>query len=178
MDKRVAKTQAKAEKALFQLMQQQNFSELSITDIANQAGISRMAFYRNYQSKEDILNKFIQKEYTRFIAEITAHQLHGLNQLLEVYLNYFKTHPEVLSAIVNASIEGFALTKQNDYILDFFKTRFKQQAPSPLAIAYYSGAIFASLLYWRQTNYQHSAAELAAYLAEKIKNDLQQTKEF
>ncbi|WP_281165754.1 TetR/AcrR family transcriptional regulator [Liquorilactobacillus sicerae] len=178
MDKRVIRTQAKAEQALFSLMQQQHFSEISITDIANQAGISRMAFYRNYRSKEDILNKFIQKEYTRFIADITTHQLHCLNQLLEVYFNYFKNHPEVLSAIVNASIEGFALAKQNDYFLDFFKTRFKQQSPSPLAIAYYSGAIFASLLYWRQTNYRYSAAKLAAHLAEKIKNDLQQTNKF
>ncbi|WP_339981306.1 helix-turn-helix domain-containing protein [Lactiplantibacillus plantarum] len=62
MDKRIVRTQAKAEKALFELMQEQNFSEISITDIANQAKISRMAFYRNYNSKEDILNKFIQKE--------------------------------------------------------------------------------------------------------------------
>lgn len=46
MDKRIVRTQAKAEKALFELMQEQDFSEISITDIANQAKISRMAFYR------------------------------------------------------------------------------------------------------------------------------------
>ncbi|UPU33974.1 TetR/AcrR family transcriptional regulator [Pediococcus acidilactici] len=177
MDKRIVRTQAKAEKALFELMQEQNFSEISITDIANQAKISRMAFYRNYNSKEDILNKFIQKEYATFVDDITTHQFKELEQLLEVYFDYFKNNPAVLSAIVNASIEGFALQKQSDYLLDFFKMRIKNQQPAPIEIAYYSGAIFASLLYWRENDYQYSAVELAEQLAEKIKNDLLQTGE-
>ncbi|PBQ22413.1 TetR family transcriptional regulator [Levilactobacillus brevis] len=177
MDKRIMRTQAKAEKALFELMQEQDFSEISITDIANQAKISRMAFYRNYNSKEDILNKFIQKEYATFVDDITTHHFKELEQLLEVYFDYFKNNPAVLSAIVSASIEGFALRKQSDYLLDFFKTRIKNQQPAPIEIAYYSGAIFASLLYWRENDYQYSAAELAEHLAEKIKNDLLQTGE-
>ncbi|KRM05534.1 hypothetical protein FC89_GL001234 [Liquorilactobacillus ghanensis DSM 18630] len=174
MDKRIERTQAKAEKALFELMQNKNFSEISITDIANQAAISRMAFYRNYASKEDILNKFIQKEYDRFVADITSHHLERLDQLLEVYFGYFKANPEVLSAIVNASIEGLALEKQSAYLLDFFETRVKNQQPAPLAVAYYSGAIFASLLYWRKTNYRCPTTELSTHLAEKIKKDLLQ----
>ncbi|WP_354631322.1 hypothetical protein [Levilactobacillus brevis] len=101
--------------------------------------------------------------------------------LISVRINYrichFKNNPAVLSAIVNASIEGFALQKQSDYLLDFFKMRIKNQQPAPIEIAYYSGAIFASLLYWRENDYQYSAVELAEQLAEKIKNDLLQTRE-
>ncbi|MFT9098836.1 TetR/AcrR family transcriptional regulator [Liquorilactobacillus sp.] len=173
MDKRSAKTQTKTEKALFELMQKDNFSDISITDIAYQAEISRMAFYRNYDSKEDILNKFIQKEYDQFVADISQRNLDRLDQLLEVYFGYFSNNPQVLSAIVNAAIEGLALEKQNKYLNDFFKLKIKDEQPSQYEIAYYSGAIFSSLLYWRKTDYKRPVKKIAAQLAKKIKNDLQ-----
>lgn len=173
MDKRSIKTQAKVEKTMLDLMQKQNFSDISITDIANHAEISRMAFYRNYKSKEDILNKFIQEEYNNFVKDISRQSLSKLDQLLKVYFNYFKSNPHVLSAIVNAAIEGFALEKQNNYLIDFFKSKINDEQPSRYEVAYYSGAIFSTLLYWRNTNYQLSVEEIATRLATKIEKDLQ-----
>ncbi|AUJ29102.1 TetR/AcrR family transcriptional regulator [Liquorilactobacillus hordei] len=174
MDKRSVKTQTKTEKALFELMQHDNFSDISITNIANQAGISRMAFYRNYSSKEDILNKFIQKEYDQFITDISQYNLDKLERLLEVYFGYFRDNPQVLSAIVNAAIEGLALEKQSKYLNDFFRLKIRDEQPSQYEIAYYSGAIFSSLLYWRKTDYKRPAKKFADQLAKKIRKDLQE----
>ena len=36
--------------ALLRLMQTQSYDSISITDITNLAGVSRMAYYRNYSS--------------------------------------------------------------------------------------------------------------------------------
>lgn len=46
--------------ALFRLMEQKAYSEISITDIIKVAGVSRSSYYRNYTSKDDILGKYIQ----------------------------------------------------------------------------------------------------------------------
>ncbi|WP_297634952.1 TetR/AcrR family transcriptional regulator [uncultured Clostridium sp.] len=48
------------ESALIQLMKTKSFQEISITDIAKRAGVSRNAYYRNYSSKEDILSGYLQ----------------------------------------------------------------------------------------------------------------------
>ncbi len=45
--------------ALIELMKVRDFHDITITDLTRKAGVSRMAYYRNYTSKEDILNKFI-----------------------------------------------------------------------------------------------------------------------
>ena len=45
--------------ALIELMKVRDFHSITITDLTQKAGVSRMAYYRNYTSKEDILNKFI-----------------------------------------------------------------------------------------------------------------------
>lgn len=45
--------------ALIELMKVRDFHDITITDLTKKAGVSRMAYYRNYTSKEDILNKFV-----------------------------------------------------------------------------------------------------------------------
>lgn len=41
--------------ALLYLMAQKSYDKITITDIINRSGVSRAAFYRNYSSKEDVL---------------------------------------------------------------------------------------------------------------------------
>ena len=47
--------------ALIELMKIKPYASISITDITNRAGVSRMAYYRNYVSKDDILNKYMEE---------------------------------------------------------------------------------------------------------------------
>ena len=47
--------------ALIELMKVRDYDAISITDITKKAGVSRMAYYRNYTSKEDILNKYMDE---------------------------------------------------------------------------------------------------------------------
>lgn len=45
--------------ALIALMKEKSYNKISITDITERAGVSRMAYYRNYKEKDDILlNRF------------------------------------------------------------------------------------------------------------------------
>ena len=45
--------------ALLQLLKEKPLSALSISEITSRAGVSRMTYYRNYKSKEDINNAVI-----------------------------------------------------------------------------------------------------------------------
>ncbi|AFU19884.1 TetR/AcrR family transcriptional regulator [Actinobacillus suis] len=54
--------------ALLRLMQKKNFYTISITELTNLAGVSRISFYRNFESKEDVLIKHM---YERSVATFT-----------------------------------------------------------------------------------------------------------
>ena len=43
--------------ALIQLMSQKPFEKITITELVRRSGVSRTAFYRNYESKDEILNE-------------------------------------------------------------------------------------------------------------------------
>ena len=44
--------------ALLILMNEKDFDDISITEICNKAGVSRMAYYRNYYTKKDIILEY------------------------------------------------------------------------------------------------------------------------
>lgn len=45
---------------LFRLMEQKSLAEISITELVKGAGVARASFYRNYESKEDVLVTLIR----------------------------------------------------------------------------------------------------------------------
>ena len=55
--------------ALFNLMKKKSYESISITEIADKAGASRISFYRNFTSKEDIIVKWIDKVTDKFLNE-------------------------------------------------------------------------------------------------------------
>jgi len=56
--------------AVNELMKKQNFKEITITQIIDRAGISRMGFYRNFTSKENVVEEFIFEKFVETIEEI------------------------------------------------------------------------------------------------------------
>ena len=63
-------------RALIDLMKEKPYEEISISEIALQAGVSRVSYYRNYGSKEDILTETLKTLMARFSEEISAMPLH------------------------------------------------------------------------------------------------------
>jgi AcrR family transcriptional regulator len=49
------------ENALLQLLETENFQEITIQEITDRARVSRRTFYRNYSSKEEILEGSFNK---------------------------------------------------------------------------------------------------------------------
>ena len=46
--------------ALIQLMEKKDYKDITITDITRKAGVSRMAYYRNYADKDEILLRHLK----------------------------------------------------------------------------------------------------------------------
>ncbi|MEK8127280.1 TetR family transcriptional regulator [Paenibacillus filicis] len=47
--------------ALFQLMEKKEYSQISITEIVDRAGLARQTFYRNFQDKDEILLGYLDR---------------------------------------------------------------------------------------------------------------------
>ncbi len=52
--------------ALLRLIYEKPLSVITISELCSRAGVSRMAFYRNYTSKEDIFAKELGELFEKF----------------------------------------------------------------------------------------------------------------
>ncbi len=77
--------------ALLELMKEKQFSEIRIQDIAKKAGVSRISYYRNFKSKEDVLNSYMNEETEKFHNE---HKGESGNELLIHLLDHLKNYQD------------------------------------------------------------------------------------
>ena len=69
MDKRKAenlRVKQSITNALFALMREKSLSDVQITELVGRAGVARASFYRNYDSKEDVLITLVRDVLERF----------------------------------------------------------------------------------------------------------------
>lgn len=55
--------------ALILLLQNKEYNKISIQNIVDRAGLSRMAYYRNFDSKDEILKYYLDKITDEFMIE-------------------------------------------------------------------------------------------------------------
>jgi len=55
--------------ALLRLMEKKNYRDITITELCEKAGVTRMSFYRNFDSKEDILREWISGVTASFLLD-------------------------------------------------------------------------------------------------------------
>ncbi|MGN1410670.1 MAG: TetR/AcrR family transcriptional regulator [Eubacteriales bacterium] len=67
--KREAFVEVYITEALLLLMKKKDYKDISITEICQKAGVTRMSFYRNFESKEDILFRKVRDVTDTFLKE-------------------------------------------------------------------------------------------------------------
>ena len=78
--------------AMFKLMGDMDFEKITVTEIAKRAGVSRLAFYRNYESKEDLVADICRSVFQEIITSLKSELF--LTNRREWYVDFFKTIKE------------------------------------------------------------------------------------
>lgn len=95
--------------ALLILMEKKPYEEITITDIAKKAGVSRMSYYRLYKSKDDILIQYFNEVFETILVQ--AKERKEVNRY-EFGLMIFQTAREndrLLKAVLRAKLYELVL---------------------------------------------------------------------
>ena len=150
--------------SLLLLMNEKDFDEISITEICNKAGVSRMTYYRNYYNKDDIII-----EYLKDIAEDFKKESHSWMQKNE-YTNknvirflfaYFEKYSYCVITLRKANLSGLLQECLNNY-LETETNMLKRQDPYEKYHMYsYAGALFNVYMKWIDNGMKESVDEMA-----------------
>jgi AcrR family transcriptional regulator len=90
------------QEALFLLMQDRPLDEITISAISERSGISRMGFYRNYKSKNDVLNDYFSTELSHLIAALTEIEPLIAENITPVYFQRIKDDSDKFALAIAA----------------------------------------------------------------------------
>lgn len=68
MDK-ATQSKERISEALLRLLKTTPYTEITVQELADCAGVSRMAFYRNFDSKDEVIRYYLEKQTDRFLRE-------------------------------------------------------------------------------------------------------------
>lgn len=140
--------------ALLLLMEEKEFKDISVKEIAAKADLSRRTFYRVFETKEDPLIWYLNTLYREFLTELQARSCSQFEDILVLYLNFWYRHkrlfellkrsdllPLVLNQYLQVFPEVFQIVKGN-YPLS------KDEEALGYAMAFSAGGLLSVLIKW------------------------------
>ncbi len=132
--------------ALLELMKEEPYEDISITDITSKAGLSRATYYRHFNSKEDIVIKYFENTKQRFLDSLKLNNDNKkVNNEIVIYslFLFFKANMDANKCLRNAKLDG--------ELLKFLSNEFLDNLPVKLDkfLAYFiAGALFNVCINW------------------------------
>ncbi len=94
--------------ALFALMEKYSFEDITISSIIKKSGVSRMGFYRNFSSKENVVEQFILDKFVETVDDITKkRQLNfTIINIMESTLTNFQKFAKYIKLFLDKNLDG------------------------------------------------------------------------
>ena len=153
--------------ALTELMSTQDYAGITITQITQKAKVSRMTYYRNYSSKEDILRKFMYDVGEKIHAKIVQQDLH--KDAYQYYYTLFETlgqYHALVNAALTAGLDGLILDcVSRNMDLTFMDSQSNSDFDKYL-LRYHAGAFFHVFIEWIRSGKVESCDQMARLCAD------------
>jgi len=161
------------EESLLKLMQTENYREITIQEITDNAGLSRRTFYRNYSSKDEILDGCFHKIWVEYESVIKQQTDLTLPNIARIFFTMMKKHFDFISLVNRHHLLPLFLSKIDELLPLAFNELKGKNMPFPkesiqYALTFSTGGFMRILILWMNDSKQKSPEEMAALVKDFI----------
>lgn len=175
-DRRVIRTKNALREAFIEIVKEKNYENVTVEDITSRANVGRTTFYLHYQDKEDLLLEELEEQLLLVSTEFTQHPLlfwvrERKGTMIKIVLENIKTNSDIYRMMSrdqsNKAYERFKkiimrITWKMINESPWAQRRIKfMTIPVELLIEFFSGAMWASIVWWARTDFELSVDEMA-----------------
>lgn len=143
--------------ALLTLLKDKAITDISISELCDLAEIGRASFYRNFESKEDILRVYIQKISKEWTDEVGKKENRPLSDLLSLLFAHFEKHRDFYSLLNKRDL----IYLLKDVMIELFGPKPESCKEDAYARAYFVYALYGWIEVWFKRGMQETAEEIA-----------------
>lgn len=156
-------TKENIEDALFSLMKNKKLNEITIYELCDKAGVNRTSFYRNYNTKEDVVNEYLTKITDNFVKNNNISlKLDNINEFIIILFKHLESHKDIAYNLYKSDCL-YLIENQFKRIFDnknIYTNKYK--------IRFYCYGIYSIFHEWLLNNFKESPEELATILKDLL----------
>lgn len=163
--------------ALFSLLKKKNFSELTVTDIIKESGVARSTYYRNFNTKESIMEQYIEDIHDDIISNDEYENIEIVFTRENIIRGFERTLTHFLknkSYILTIYRNGFG------YLIQDILNKYIEQSVGDMPahsierykLYFISGATFNVLIHWLEQGAEESPYAIASICANYLSGSI------
>ncbi len=155
------------ENTLLKLMENEKYEEITIQEITDNAGLSRRTFYRNYSSKNEIIEECFARIWREYEASIRMQSDLSMPSIARILSSVMTKHFDFLQLINRHHLLPIVLTKAEELLpLTFDEVKgnrmpFNRESIN-YALAFSTGGFMCILIKWLNESRLKSPEKMAA----------------
>lgn len=125
-DPRSLRARKAINQALKDLMKVMPYGKITITDITRQAGFARHTFYNHYDTKEDLLNSFIDSILDDLFSEIgqwdimSKNNIEGIRIFMIHFFGIWRDHTEVVKILMSVDFDCLLIDRLKTHFTNYY----------------------------------------------------------
>lgn len=148
--------------SLLRLMGKKDFNKITITEISLIAGVGRSSFYRNYESKEDLLCDYIINLYKKYFNNNNVpHTIHDASSIDDFLIPRFKfiyTYKNIFRALYNSNTLLYFFKKIEKNFLLILCGQYDNI--SPYYCAMFAGSCASIISQWIERDFKENIIDM------------------
>ncbi len=156
--------------SLLEMIHHQPLAQISVRDLCKEAGVGRASFYRNYETKEDVLTAYMVKQWREYEK---THKLKEfrIDDMIRVqhYFDYCYSLRSLNDILISQNQAGIILRAYEIII-----TNLDQAEPTEtFALSYMAYGLFGVFVKWAKDGYKQTPEEMVKIVITEILKDFQ-----
>lgn len=161
--------------ALILLAKNKDYNKISVSEVANKAGVSRMAFYRNYDSLEDVVRYQIREINSKYRNSLTEVDADNFN-LTRLYFETLRQEQDFFITIFKSTSAMLILSELVEFLESLSEKLVCNMECSPeyrsYNIKFLAGGLFNVIGSWCNGGMIENANEMALLICNRISNHI------
>lgn len=164
-------------KALLELMMAKPYQKISITEIAEEADVVRRTFYRNFESKEDVIKTYIESIFKGFIESVKENDQIDNKIVAKEFFEYMNRHKVFLRLLYEHEMFDLILKVFEERIIEHAgQNDWEKKSQSDVYVKYSRSFFIAGLWYmletWLKSGMFETPEELASIFDDVLQNNM------
>lgn len=172
-------TQRRVCETVLELCEHHSLREIKVKDICERAGISRSAFYRNFESAEDVLLLYLDFLCVELAKETpNPTEKAGVETCLTVLFRFWRQRADTVELFFRNGLSGVMIQRVAE-VLPELMTDPPLTKENPIkGFVFWVSGVLGVVRVWAQNRYEIRPEEMARWITENIKLSLQREDNF